>query len=99
MYEDNVLQDSLTAFQDQLANLQSTFQQQLKDQQERFAEAQRKQEEKIRLMQQQALESQVRQASQQETAQVLAPRSPMVIRPGGSSRFSRPKLQIKSLNI
>lgn len=95
----NLLADTISNFENQISSLQSTFQQQMQQQQQRFAEQQRKQEEKIRLMQQQALEAQVRQASQQETAQMVGAGSPMIIRPGGSSRFSRPKLQIKSINI
>ena len=87
------------SFTSQINALTSSFQQQMKQQQAMFAEAQRRQEEKMRQMQQAALEAQTRQAVPEKTAQVLGGGKPMVIRPGGSSRFSRPELQIKSMNV
>ena len=87
------------ASQNQLAQLQTTFDQQLKEATSRAAEQQRIADEKIKRMQQQALEAQTRQASPQQTAQVLGAGKSLVIRPGARTRFSRPELQIKSMNI
>ena len=89
-----------TGFTSQINALTKSFQEQMKQQQAMFAEAQRRQEEKMRQMQQAALEAQTRQAAPEKTAQVLGGAGkPMVIRPGGSGRFSRPELQIKSMNV
>lgn len=93
-------QEQLQAgFQNQIRDMQSAFQQELKQQGANFAAAQRKQQEKMQQIQQQALEAQTRQAAPQQTAQVLGVGKSMVIRPGASTRFSRPELQIKSMNI
>lgn len=93
-------QEQLAAgFQDKISSLQSSFQQEMQRQGAQFAEAQRKQQEKMEQMQQQALEAQTRQAAPQKQAQVLGGGKSMVIRPGASTRFSRPELQIKSMNI
>jgi hypothetical protein len=88
-----------TASQNQISQLQSTFDQQLKEAAARAAEQQRLADEKIKRMQQQALEAQTRQASPEQTAQVLGAGKSLVIRPGARTRFSRPELQIKSMNI
>lgn len=85
--------------QNQISQLQSTFDQQLKEAAARAAEQQRLADEKIKRMQQQALEAQTRQASPEQTAQVLGAGKSLVIRPGARTRFSRPELQIKSMNI
>ena len=92
-------EQKVQAFQNQIASLQSSFQQQMQQQQARFAEAQRRQQEKMEQMQQQALEAQTRQAAPQQTAQVLGVGKSLTIRPGARTRFSRPELQIKSVNI
>ena len=86
-------------FENQIKDLQSTFQQEMQAANTRFVEQQRKNEEKIQQMQQQALDAQTRQAAPQQSAQVLNAGKSMVIRPGASTRFSRPELQIKSINI
>jgi hypothetical protein len=88
-----------SGFQNQIRDMQAAFQQELKQQGANFAAAQRKQQEKMQQMQQQALEAQTRQAAPQKEAQVLGAGKSMVIRPGASTRFSRPELQIKSMNI
>ena len=88
--------EELTAgYKNQIRDLQSSFDRELKQQGANFAEAQRRQQEKMQQMQQQALEAQTRQAAPQKTAQVLGAGKSMVIRPGASTRFSRPELQIK----
>ena len=87
------------ASQNQISQLQTTFDQQLREATARAAEQQRIADEKIKRMQQQALEAQTRQASPEQTAQVLGAGKSLVIRPGARTRFSRPELQIKSMNI
>jgi uncharacterized protein (UPF0305 family) len=82
-----------------IKDLQSSFQQQMKQQGAQFAEAQRKQQERMEQMQQQSLEAQTRQAAPQQSAQVLGVGKNLTIRPGARTRFSRPELQIKSVNI
>ena len=64
-----------------------------------FAEAQRKQQERVEQIQQQSLQAQTRQAAPQQSAQVLGVGKNLTIRPGARTRFSRPELQIKSVNI
>lgn len=86
-------------YQDQIKGLQSSFQQQMKQQGAQFAEAQRKQQERMEQIQQQSLEAQTRQAAPQQSAQVLGIGKNLTIRPGARTRFSRPELQIKSVNI
>jgi hypothetical protein len=87
-------------FQNQISQLQSTYQRQVEQQQAQFAEAQRRQQERMAQIQQQALEAQTRQAAPQQAAQVLGVGKSLAIRrPGASTRFSRPELQIKSVNI
>lgn len=84
-------------------NLTSTFQKQFELQQRQFAEAQKKQQElmsqQMARMQQESLEAQRRQAVGAQTAQVLGGGKSLTIRPGASKKFSRPELQIKSVNI
>lgn len=97
--QDYFRQKQAESFQNQISQLQSSFQQQMEQQQAIFAEAQRKQQERMKQMQQSALEAQTRQAAPQKEAQVLGAGKSMVIRPGASTRFSRPELQIKSMNV
>jgi|TARA_Y100000033_G_C2694877_1_gene85569 ElaB/YqjD/DUF883 family membrane-anchored ribosome-binding protein len=84
-------------------SLTSTFQKQFELQQRQFAEAQKRQQELMKQqmakMQQQSLETQRRQAAGTQTAQVLGGGKSLTIRPGASKKFSRPELQIKSVNI
>lgn len=84
-------------------NLTSTFQKQFELQQRQFAEAQSRQQELMRQqmakMQQQSLEAQRRATVGTQTAQVLGGGKSLTIRPGASKKFSRPELQIKSVNI
>lgn len=87
------------SYQDQIRGLQSSFQQQIKQQGAQFAEAQRKQQERVEQIQQQSLQAQTRQAAPQQAAQVLGIGKSLTIRPGARTRFSRPELQIKSVNI
>ena len=92
--------EEITArYQDQLRGLQSSFQQQMQQQGSQFAEAQRKQQERVEQIQQQSLQAQTRQAAPQQSAPVLGVGKHLTIRPGASTRFSRPELQIKSVNI
>jgi len=80
------------------------FQQQLQDQQTRFQEqfdtAQRDQQARLEALQQQALQAQIRQTTSKQAPQVLGVGKSLAIRRlGASTRFSRPELQIKSVNI
>lgn len=86
-------------FQQQMQQLQQSQQQQLNQQASQFASAQRRQEQEMQKMQQQALEAQTRQAAPEQSAQVLGVGKNLTIRPGTRTRFSRPELQIKSVNI
>ena len=88
-----------TASQNQISQLQTTFDQQLKEAAARAAEQQRLADERIKRLQQQTLEMQTMQASPDRTAQVLGAGKSLVIRRGTRNRFSRPELQIKSMNI
>ena len=97
--QDYFRQKQQEQFTNQISQLQSSFQQQMQQQQAQFAEAQRRQQEKLEQMQQQALQAQTRQAAPQKEAQVLGAGKSLTIRPGASTRFSRPELQIKSMNI
>jgi hypothetical protein len=97
--QDYLQKQQSSNFENQIKDLQSTFQQEMQAANTRFVEQQRKNEERIQQMQQQALEAQTRQAAPQQSAQVLNAGKSMVIRPGASTRFSRPELQIKSINI
>ena len=80
-------------------SFQKQLQQALQQQSSQFAEQQRIQRQKMEQLQQQSLESQTRQAAPTRSAQVLSPGNSLVIRPGASNRFSRPELQLKSMNI
>jgi DNA-binding transcriptional MerR regulator len=97
--QDYFRQKERQQFTDQITTLKNTFEQQMQEQQARFAEAQRKQQKRLEQIQQQALEAQTRQAAPDKTAQVLGGGKSMIIRPGNSTRFRRPELQIKSMNI
>lgn len=79
--------------------IQTSFKDALTQQATEFSSYRRKQETEMKNMRQKLLEAQARQNFPQQSAQVLGPGKSMVIRPGGSSRFSRPELQIKSMNI
>ena len=83
----------------QLSDLRTSFDAQVKAQEEAMKEAQRKYQEDMERMRQLQLESETRQAAGQQSAQVAGPGKSMFIRPGASTRFSRPELQIKSMNI
>ena len=83
------------SFTTQINDLKTSFTDLINEQKIRQEEYERE----LRTMQQKMLEAQTRQAAQQQTAQVAAPGGSMVIRGGGSTRFSRPELQIKSMNI
>lgn len=85
--------------QKEISQLQDTFRQQMQAQATQFQAAQRAQQERLDQMQQQALQAQTRQAAPQKQAQVLGAGKSLTIRPGASTRFSRPELQIKSMNI
>jgi hypothetical protein len=97
--QDYFRQKERQQFTDQITTLKNTFEKQMKQQQDQFAEAQRKQQERLEQIQQQSLEAQTRQAAPDRTAQVLGGGKSMIIRPGNSTRFRRPELQIKSMNI
>ncbi len=97
--QDYFRQKERQQFTSQIATLTNTFQEQMRQQQAQFAEAQRRQQERLQQIQQQALEAQTRQAAPEKTAQVLGGGKSMIIRPGQRTRFSRPELQIKSMNI
>lgn len=87
-------------FQSQISSLQASFQQQMQRQAEQFAAQQRQQQLEMERMQQQALEAQTRQAAPEQVAQVSAGVGSLrIVRPGAQTRFSRPELQIKSMNI
>ena len=84
----------------QISGLKSSFQQSLNTQQQQFAQAQREQQERMEQMQQQYAQAQARLAAPEQSAQVLGVGGPLSIRRAGASRrFSRPELQIKSVNI
>ena len=87
------------SFTTQLTDLKTSFTDMLTTQATQFKERQEEYDRRLREMQQKMLEAQTRQASQQQMAQVAAPGGSMVIRGGSSTRFSRPELQIKSMNI
>ena len=97
--QDYFRQKEKQQFTNQIATLTNTFQQQMQQQQAQFAEEQRRQQERLQQIQQQALEAQTRQAAPEKTAQVLGGGKSMIIRPGARTKFSRPELQIKSMNI
>ncbi len=88
----NRIADLQKTFEQQMQQMQQQNQQQVQQQSQQFATAQRR-------LQQQSLESQTRQAAPQRSAQVLGPGNSLIIRPGTANKFSRPKLQIKSMNI
>ena len=98
--QDYFRQKEKQQFTNQITNLQRTFEKQMQQQAAQFAEAQRRDQERMKQMQQSALEAQTRQAAPQQTAQVLGVGNSLGIRrPGASTRFSRPELQIKAMNI
>tara|TARA_Y100000004_G_scaffold84547_1_gene94916 strand:- start:53 stop:535 length:483 start_codon:yes stop_codon:yes gene_type:complete len=86
----------LTAqFQQQMAAQQA----QIAEQNEKYQAAQEQYGKDMARMQQQSLEAQTRQAAKQQTVQVAKPSKSLVIRSGARSKFNRPELQIKSMNI
>lgn len=85
----------------QLSALSSSFTEAAAKQAEQMAKFQEAQEERMREFQQQTIAAQARAAAPQQTAQVLgAGASASGLRRAGSGgKFSRPELQIKSVNI
>jgi len=85
----------------QLSTLASSFTEAAAKQAEQMAKFQEAQEERMREFQQQTIAAQARAAAPQQTAQVLgAGASASGLRRAGSGgKFSRPELQIKSVNI
>jgi len=94
-----LIKDQQDRFNQQIQGLQSNFQQQMSQQAAQYNQAARRQAQEMQKMQQQALEAQTRQAAPQQAAQVLGAGKSLTIRPGARTRFSRPELQIKSVNI
>jgi len=88
-----------TQFASQIAGIQSSMQQQIDEQRRQMEQQQQEYQRRVEEMQQQALQAQTRQTAAPQTAQVAAPGKSLVIRPGALTRFSRPELQIKSMNI
>jgi len=88
-----------TQFASQIAGIQTSMQQQIDAQRRQMEQQQQEYQRRVEEMQQQALQAQTRQAAAPQTAQVAAPSKSLFIRPGASTRFSRPELQIKSMNI
>ena len=90
----------IDSFTGQIANLKSSFEGTIGRLQTAATEAARASEARYKKLEQQSLEAQTRQATQQQQAQVASGLGGLkVLRPGGSTRFSRPELQIKSMNI
>ncbi len=83
----------------QIQGLQSNFQQQMSQQAAQFNQAQQRNKQEMAKMEQRALEAATRQAAPEQSAQVLGVGKNLTIRPGARTRFSRPELQIKSVNI
>lgn len=94
-----LIRDQQDRYNKQIQGLQSNFQQQMSQQAAQYNQAQRRQEQEVAKMQQQALEAQTRQAAPEQSAQILGVGKNLTIRPGARTRFSRPELQIKSVNI
>ena len=84
-----------SGFQTQMQEQQAAQQQALQAQQAQFAQAAQQQEQRMVQMQQEA----ARRAAPQQTPQVLGLGKSLTIRPGAGKKFSRPELQIKSVNI
>lgn len=97
--QDLLIKQRTQALKNQLAGVQSTYDQQLQQQASQFNQAQQIQAQELDKVKQQALESQTRQAAPERTAQLMLGGKSMVIRPSSRSRFSRPELQITSMNI
>ena len=88
-----------TQFASQISGIQTSMQQQIDAQRRQMEQQQKEYQRRVEEMQQQALQAQTRQAAAPQTAQVAAPSKSLFISPGASTRFSRPELQIKSMNI
>lgn len=97
--QDALVQQQVAALQRQMQSTQQQYQQQISSQAASFQKAQKEQQAQLQQVQQRALESETRQKAPEQTAQVLGAGKGLVIRSGGKSRFSRPELQIKSMNI
>ena len=90
----------IDSFTGQIADLKTSFEGTIGRLQTAATEAARASEARYKKLEQQSLEAQTRQGSQQQQAQVASGLGGLkVLRPGGSTRFSRPELQIKSMNI
>jgi exonuclease I len=89
--QDYFRQKQQDEFTNQIASMQTSLRQQLNQQQAEFAAAQRRQQERMEQLQ--------RQVAPQQVPQVLGIGKSLTIRPGARTRFSRPELQIKSVNI
>ena len=88
--------------QSQIADLRTSFESALQEQQRQMAAQQAaylKSEEEMRRKMLQAQATQAAQTAAPQTAQVASVGKSMVIRPGASTRFNRPELQITSMNI
>jgi hypothetical protein len=83
----------------QITSLKTGFESAIQEQQRQIQAQQEAYQKRVEQMQQQMLQAQTRQAAAPQTAQVAAPGKSMIIRSGASTRFSRPELQIKSMNI
>lgn len=97
--QDLLIKQRTQALKDQLAGVQGTYDQQLKQQATEFNQAQQRQKQELQKLQQRALEAAARQAAPEQSAQVLGVGKNLTIRPGTRTRFSRPELQLKSVNI
>lgn len=90
----------INSFTNQISTLRNTFETKINDLTTAAAVAQQEAEQRYKTLEQQSLQAQTRQAAAPQTPQVASPAGSLkVIRPGGSTRFSRPELQIKGINI
>ena len=94
-----LIQQQQDKYNKQIQGLQSNFQQQMSQQAAQFNQAQQRNKQEMAKMEQRALEAATRQAAPEQSAQVLGVGKNLTIRPGTRTRFSRPELQIKSVNI
>ena len=85
----------------QLSGLTASFKEAAARQAEQMAKFQETQEARMREFQQQTIAAQARASAPQQTAQVLGGKGSAsdLRRAGSGGRFSRPELQIKSVNI
>lgn len=94
-----LVKQQVAALNKQMQSTQQQYQQQISSQAAAFQKAQKEQQAQLQQVQQQALEAETRQKAPEQKAQVLGAGKGLVIRSGGKSRFTRPELQIKSMNI